>query len=71
MAPPSTVRMGPGTRVAARANGITQRRGGRGPLLLGEVPMMTEASSVTVLLGWAGGAHLLGWPRLVRTDANR
>ena len=33
-------------------------------LLLGEVPRMTEASSVTVLLAWAGGALLLGWLRL-------
>ena len=40
-------------------------------LLLGEVPRMTEASSVTVLLAWAGGALLLGWLRLVRNDANR
>ena len=38
---------------------------------LGGVPRMTEASSVTVQLVWAGGAHLLGWLRLVRTDANR
>ena len=40
-------------------------------LLLGEVPRMTEASSMTVLLGWAGGALVLGWLRLARTDANR
>jgi ABC-2 type transport system permease protein len=40
-------------------------------LLLGEVPRMTEASSVTALLVWAGGALLLGWVRLVRNDANR
>jgi ABC-2 type transport system permease protein len=40
-------------------------------LLLGEVPGMTQASSVTALLGWAGGALLLGWVRLVRDDANR
>ena len=40
-------------------------------LLLGEVPGMTQASSVAVLLGWAGGALLLGWLRLVRDDANR
>ena len=40
-------------------------------LLLGEVPRMTETSSVTVLLAWAGGALLLGWLRLARTDANR
>jgi hypothetical protein len=40
-------------------------------LLLGEVPGMTEASSVAVLLGWAGGALLLGWWRLLRDDANR
>jgi len=40
-------------------------------LLLGEVPRMSEASSVTALLGWAGGALLLGWLRLLRNDANR
>ncbi|MGY1821652.1 hypothetical protein [Geodermatophilus sp. SYSU D00079] len=40
-------------------------------LLLGEVPGMTEASSVTTLLAWAGGALLLGWLRLARDDANR
>ncbi|MCV2489439.1 hypothetical protein OF117_08665 [Geodermatophilus sp. YIM 151500] len=40
-------------------------------LLLGEVPGMTTTSSVTTLLGWAGGALLLGWLRLVRDDANR
>ena len=40
-------------------------------LLLGEVPRMTEQSSVTVLLAWAGGALLLGWLRLARNDANR
>ena len=40
-------------------------------LLLGEVPRMTEASSVTVLLLWAGGALLLGGFRLLRNDANR
>lgn len=40
-------------------------------LLLGEVPRMTEASSVTVLLAWAGGGLLLGWVRLIRNDANR
>lgn len=40
-------------------------------LLLGEVPRMTDASSVTVLLAWAGGALLLGWLRLTRNDANR
>jgi hypothetical protein len=40
-------------------------------LLLGGVPRMAEASSVTVLLVWAGGALLLGWLRLARTDANR
>jgi ABC-2 type transport system permease protein len=32
---------------------------------------MTEASSVTALLGWAGGTLLLGWVRLNRNDANR
>ena len=40
-------------------------------LLIGEVPGMTTASSVTTLLAWAGGALLLGWLRLVRDDANR
>jgi ABC-2 type transport system permease protein len=40
-------------------------------LLLGEVPGMSQTSSVAVLLGWAGGALLLGWLRLVRDDANR
>jgi ABC-2 type transport system permease protein len=40
-------------------------------LLLGEVPRMTEASWVTALLAWAGGALLLGWLRLLRNDANR
>ncbi len=40
-------------------------------LLLGEVPRMTEASSVTALLAWAGGALLLGWVRLIRNDGNR
>ena len=39
-------------------------------LLVGEVDDMTTTSSVTVLLGWAGAALLLGWLRLVRTDAN-
>jgi ABC-2 type transport system permease protein len=40
-------------------------------LLIGEVPGMSTASSVTVLLLWAGGALLLGWLRLLRDDANR
>jgi ABC-2 type transport system permease protein len=40
-------------------------------LLLGEVPRMTEASSVTALLAWAGGGLVLGWLRLIRNDANR
>jgi ABC-2 type transport system permease protein len=40
-------------------------------LLLRQVPGMTQASSVTVLLVWAGGTLLLGWLRLVRDDANR
>ncbi|GAB3345206.1 hypothetical protein [Modestobacter lapidis] len=40
-------------------------------LLLGQVPGMTETSSVVSLLGWAGGALLLGWLRLARDDANR
>jgi hypothetical protein len=32
---------------------------------------MTEVSSVTTLLAWAGGALLLGWVRLVPDYANR
>jgi ABC-2 type transport system permease protein len=40
-------------------------------LLVGEVDGMTTTSSVTVLLVWAGAALLLGWLRLVRTDANK
>ena len=40
-------------------------------LLLGEVPGMTQASSVAALLGWAGGALALGLVRLVRDDVNR
>ncbi|MGY1752900.1 hypothetical protein [Blastococcus sp. SYSU D01042] len=40
-------------------------------LLLGEVPRMTQASSVTTLLVWAGGVLLLGVLRLLRDDANR
>ena len=40
-------------------------------LLFGEVDGMTTTSAVVVLLGWAGGALLLGLLRLVRTDANR
>jgi ABC-2 type transport system permease protein len=39
-------------------------------LLVGEVDGMTTSSAVTVLLVWAGAAFLLGWLRLVRTDAN-
>ncbi|MFW3169879.1 hypothetical protein [Geodermatophilus sp. CPCC 206100] len=44
---------------------------GAAHLLLGGIPGMTQASSVTVLLVWAAGALLLGWLRLVRTDAHR
>ncbi len=57
----------------AWATGLAQLLPGSGAafLLLGEVPGMTTASSVTVLLGWAGGALLLGWLRLLRDDANR
>jgi hypothetical protein len=44
---------------------------GAAHLLLGGVPGMTQASSVTVLLGWAVGALLMGWLRLTRSDANR
>ena len=41
-------------------------------LLLGEPKgRMTETSSITVMLAWAGGALLLGWLRLLRSDANR
>jgi hypothetical protein len=32
---------------------------------------MSQTSSVAVLLGWAGGALLLGWLRLHRDDTNR
>jgi ABC-2 type transport system permease protein len=39
-------------------------------LLVGEVDGMTTTSSGTVLLAWAAAALLLGWLRLVRTDAN-
>jgi hypothetical protein len=51
---------------------VAQRLPGSGAayLLIGEVDGMTTTSSVTVLLGWAGAAMLLGWLRLVRTDAN-
>ncbi|SFO17198.1 ABC-2 family transporter protein [Geodermatophilus obscurus] len=34
----------------------------------GELPGMSRASSVTVLLAWAAGALLLGWLRLSRSD---
>jgi len=44
---------------------------GAAHLLSGEVPGMTDTSSVAVLLGWAGGALLLGWSRLLCSDANR
>ena len=44
---------------------------GAASLLLGEVPGMTKASSVTVLLARAGGALPLGWLRLTRDDPNR
>lgn len=41
-------------------------------LLLGEPQgRMTEASSITVMLAWAGGTLLFGWLRLLRDDANR
>ena len=55
----------------SRAPGSVLPGSGAAFLLLGGVPRMTEASSVTVLLVWAGGALLLGWLRLARTDANR
>ena len=50
---------------------VAQRLPGTGAvhLLVGEVDGMNTASSVTVLLVWAGAALLLGWLRLVRTDA--
>ncbi len=40
-------------------------------LLIGQVPGMSTTSSVATLLGWAAGALVLGWLRLVRDDANR
>jgi hypothetical protein len=41
-------------------------------LLLGEPQgRMTQTSSVVVMLAWAVGTLLLGWLRLMRTDANR
>ncbi|MFT7837948.1 hypothetical protein Q5530_17565 [Saccharothrix sp. BKS2] len=40
-------------------------------LLIGELPGMTGTSAVVTLLGWAGGALLLGWLHLSRDDANR
>jgi hypothetical protein len=39
-------------------------------LLSRELPGMTTASSVVVMLAWAVGALLLGWLRLMRHDAN-
>ena len=39
-------------------------------LLIGEVDGMTTTSATVVLLAWAGAALVLGWLRLVRTDAN-
>jgi hypothetical protein len=41
-------------------------------LLLGEParPGITETTSIVTMLGWAVGALVLGWLRLVRTDAN-
>ncbi len=55
------------------ASETAQRLPGSGAafLLLGDAEGMTRASSVTVLLAWAGGALLLGWLRLVRADVNR
>lgn len=51
---------------------IARRLPGTGAvyLLVGEVDGMTTSSATTVLLAWAGAALLLGWLRLVRTDAN-
>lgn len=40
-------------------------------LLTGEPATLTTASAVGVLLGWAGGALVLGGLRLLRDDANR
>lgn len=40
-------------------------------LLFRELPGMTTASSVVVMLAWAAGVLLLGWLRLMRDDANR
>jgi ABC-2 type transport system permease protein len=40
-------------------------------LLLGEVPGMTTAWSVAVLVGWAAAALGAGWLRFVRDDGNR
>ncbi len=41
-------------------------------LLLGEPrDRMTTTAAVTVLLGWAVGAFLLGWLRMLRDDASR
>jgi ABC-2 type transport system permease protein len=37
----------------------------------GDVLDMTQTRAVVVLLGWAAGALLLGWLRLLRHDANR
>jgi len=50
---------------------IAQRLPGTGAvnLLLGGIDGMSTASSVAVLTVWAGTALLLGWLRLVRTDA--
>lgn len=41
-------------------------------LLFGEParPGITETSAVITMVVWAGGALLLGWTRLTRTDAN-
>jgi ABC-2 type transport system permease protein len=40
-------------------------------LLVGEVDEISTTTAVVTLLLWSGGALLLGWLRLTRTDANR
>jgi ABC-2 type transport system permease protein len=54
----------------AWATSLAQALPGSGAafLLFGEVPGMSRASSVTVLLAWAAGALLLGRLRLARSD---
>jgi ABC-2 type transport system permease protein len=40
-------------------------------LLLGEIRTMTDTSARLTMAAWSCGALLLGWLRLVRTDADR